>query len=202
MIEDKREVWTKWGGTFRGVSYEIMRGDMPWRREDKKEAWCFYLYIVLNRIPNTEYADSLWLPGTQNEKGRVSYKYSDSAIANLDWHCGCTFYQKMGGHDGESRIVKAGCDYGHYWDEGRSYDLDFVEFEAIECAESFLARVPDYKRHCHMVGGYWLPSEGVTSKDGKSFISFKGIEYAEKDITFNPTRCWWSIEKASEGVEA
>lgn len=194
-MKTERESWTKWNGSYRGVAYEVARGDFPPNRF-RQEAWCFYLYINLNRIPNLDYANSLWLPGEPDGKNCVSYSYSDSPIADLDWHCGCTFYEKLGGHDGIARIVKAGCDYGHYWDEGRSYTLDFVEFEAIECAKSFLSRVPDYKRHCFMVGGYWLPTEGVVSPDGSSFISFKGIEYAEKD-SVDSLNSWWRKEQSA-----
>lgn len=83
-------------------------------------------------------------------------------LANLDWHYGITYYKKYNGFDGSNKIIKVGCDYQHYYDECRSYSLDFINYEAKKCIDSFLKLVPNYKRRCIIIGDYWNPvSEGI-----------------------------------------
>lgn len=189
LIRELRNI-SVWHGNYRGVTFEINNWQNTYEKAYRKDNWAFYLYISLDRIPNQELAEQLWLPPEKDEKGRVHYKEYDSWLPNLDWHCGITWYSKESGLDGAERIIKAGCDYGHYWDEGREYSLDFVTYEVKKCIDSFKTIVPEYKWHCSMVGGYWLPSEGILSEDEVNFISNDGIKYAEKSRPENKNG-WW-----------
>lgn len=65
-----------------------------------------------------------------------------------------------------------------------------VTYEIKKCIDSFKTIVPEYKWHCSMVGGYWLPSEGILSEDEVNFISNDGIKYAEENWPEN-RNSWW-----------
>lgn len=166
---------TRWTGEYRGVSFEIHH--YP-ERDEGRGGWTFYLYLGLDRIPDTELAASAWLKPIKDKKDRVFYDYSDSWLASLDWHYGITFYEKVGGFDGAMKRIKVGCDYMHYWDEGSrdSYNQNWLQSDAEKAIDSFLAMVPDYKLHCPYIGGYWLPTEGKVISKG-FFVSNKGLEW-------------------------
>lgn len=136
MEHRKTEVFT---GKCNGVPYEIRR----WECGGEK-IWNYYLFLIEEQMPDV--FPSLWLDGKRmmiNEKPtrHILYEYENTLIADLEWHCGCTYYEKVGGFDGAQRVLKVGCDYNHLWDEGKHYDLSDIEHDVIDCVNSLLDRV-------------------------------------------------------------
>lgn len=155
---------TVWNGNYRDINYEIQNfkiGGLEHLGCSEQDCWTFYLYIKLDAIPE-EYIKSFWLDAEEGFNGRVSYPYSNSKLADLDWHCGITWYSKEGGLDGNSKAVKIGCDYQHYLDEGSVYDVEYVQNEAIACIDSLWEMFPNMKIWCSGCGKYYKPEEGCT----------------------------------------
>jgi len=147
MKIEKRETEI-WEGTYRGVDFEIKHFRRPPNEFNHEEThhWTYYLIIDLSKIPKESKPNQLWLKAKPDDKGRVFYRYNNCfLISHLDFHGGCTYYSKLGGFDGSSRVVKIGCDYQHLWDEGYIYDLEWVTGDVIKTIEQFLTYIPDYK---------------------------------------------------------
>lgn len=179
-----RKVWT---GKYDGVDFEINNfelGDI--------DQWTFYLYIKLDSIPDKKLRDSFWLkPRRKKEFGNhIFYDYYEHpVIGNIEWHCGCTWYSKESGFDGDKKIIKIGCDYGHYWDEGKTYDLDGVLEDTQKAIRSFRRLLPEYKYWCCGNGKLYNREEGVL-KDG---IFHSEEYYGDRD--------WFKKLKAKELLE-
>lgn len=164
---------TVWNDDYKGVSYEIQNFKLG-----DKNAWTFYLYIPLDAIPEDR-RERFWLTPeiTENSK-RISYSYYDEPlIADIEWHCGCTWYSKHG-MDGSPRVIQIGCDYQHYWDEGHFYNVDIVAMDARRAIDSFLEMVPDLMKRCSWDGRYVPESEG--QYHGELFYSNEGWRLSEK----------------------
>ena len=148
---EHREVKT-WSGEYMGVPYEIRQ----WSFSDGRPVWNYYLFLNELQLPDA--FPKLWLRGKKLKLGgrmtkHVYYEYDKTIIGNLEWHCGCTYYDKVSGHDGAVKIVKAGCDYAHLWDENRHYDLMEIEHGMMECVESLHNATTVLKR-CLYCGEY------------------------------------------------
>lgn len=164
---------TTWNDEYKGISFEIHKFKLG-----EKDAWAFYLYIPLDAVPEN-IRERFWLAPQKDETSRhIHYDYLDEPlINNIEWHCGCTYYEKYG-HDGEPRCVKIGCDYQHYWDEGHTYEVDYLVFEAKKAIDSFLELVPNMMKRCRW-NGSWVPEDqGILN--GDSFYSKEGWEASEK----------------------
>lgn len=165
----KPEKNTRWSGQFNGVQFEIQNFN-PY---NSKDFWTFYLYISIDKIPKENNPESFWLPPEKDDRGHIRYDYyKHQILGEIEWHCGMTFYSKEAGFDESPRIIKVGCDFQHYWDEGRDYDLEDVYAEAVEAAKSFRRLVLRYKYWCHWNGSLHSPSEIIVSGDG----AFKCVE--------------------------
>lgn len=159
---------TEWHGEFDGVAWEIQRFAGLAGFRERKHDWTFYLHICLDRIPAENNPESYWLPPRMDEKGRAHYDYYSSPLNDIDWHRGMTWYSKEAGFDGTRRVVKAGCDYQHYWDyeQGGEENVEWIKRDVVSAIQSFRALVPGYKYWCRWDGKLHAPSE-VTVEDGK-----------------------------------
>lgn len=177
MYYKKRET-EEWHGVYRGVNFEINKFK-SFSGMAQSFSWTHYLWIHLNRIPETY--TSLWLKGKKDERfGRVHYDYHKNEIINgIEFHGGCTWYSKEYGFDGDKKVIKIGCDYQHLWDEGRIYSLEYVLSEVKKSIDSFISLVPDYKYRCCGNGKLYSHNEGI-EKDG----SFYSMEYYGKEQWF------------------
>lgn len=139
-----------WRGKYREINYEINNFKLS-----ENDSWTFYLYIPLNILPK-EKRELFWLKPQRYKLSTsywIGYDYMQSNIINrIDWHCGCTFYEKHGGFDGHKKAVKIGCDYQHYWDEGCFYDLDIVLQDTKNAIDSLWRIIPDIKLRCGYCG--------------------------------------------------
>lgn len=161
-MDIKKEKSDIWKGTHNGVHFEIKN----WSRIDDyhMECWAYYLIIHLERIPKKYDPDSFWLEGKKTY-GRTTYDYFNHKILNdLDWHGGITWYSKISGFDGGEKIIKVGCDYQHYWDEGKTYNLSYLENDVKDTIDKFLKYIPDYKFRCIGNGKLYNSNEGHVVK--------------------------------------
>lgn len=66
-----------------------------------------------------------------------------------DFHCGVTYCQKIINKSfddnpenkswmADQTFYKIGCDYNHYWDEAKVYDIDFVCMEAERTIDNLI----------------------------------------------------------------
>lgn len=160
----------KFSGTYKGINFLISHhgiGDSY--RPDG--TWCYYLLIHENQLPD-EYRDDFILAPVFDVNGRLSHDYYSTKIADLDWHCGITYYNKEGGADGEPIVIKMGCDYSHYWDEGYRYDKESLLMDAKNSINKLFAMFPEIKIRSPYYGGYYKPSEGEINEHG-NFIAFE-----------------------------
>jgi len=161
----KSEIWR---GKYKGVGFEICKWQTIdyLRNNEKKDVWSFYLFIVIKSIP-TERQGQFWLEGKKSEgHDWVSYDYYGHTVGEIEFHCGCTYYEKASGFDNADKIIKVGCDYNHYWDEGHVYNLEDVHKEVEDAIDSLYELVPNMKCRCGGNGNYYLPEEGEFTADG------------------------------------
>jgi len=164
---------TSWIAQYRGVSFEVKR--WPLGVDYPKDAWNYYLLVDLAMLPEDANPASWWLTAKPMLIGRgVYYDYNFHPIMpKLDWHGGMTFYKKIAGLDGERiRVIKLGCDYQHYQDEGCSYTVGGVAGDVRRSIDKLWELVPGLKVRCSRTGDYCAPDEGEWVED--RFISNKG----------------------------
>jgi hypothetical protein len=169
---------TKYSGNYKGINFLIsLHGVDDTYRPDG--TWCYYLLINEKQLPD-EYRKDFILEPVFDDKGRLSHDYYATNIADLDWHCGITYYSKEGGADGEPITVKIGCDYAHYWDEGKFFDVDIVLNDVKGSIDKLYALYPKIKICSSLYGGYFSIDEGEFNKHG-NFVSFSEKEQWDID---------------------
>lgn len=112
-----------WSGTYREVRFEIVRFKPEYVNHD---IWCYYIYIPGKMIGKENYRRVFIDRSKKDEYGHRWYREYQSIIGDLDWHGGCTFYDITENRDGSDKVLKAGCDYDHLWDEERDFDYDQI----------------------------------------------------------------------------
>lgn len=158
-----------WSGTYRGIGFLVRSTDIPEFfgtsfYEPAKTVWAHYIFLHEQQVPDPDMREKMFLTPRLERMSpaspeRVLYHYSEGPIADLEWHCGITFYdlvQQMPGH----RVLKAGCDYQHYWDEGHRYDENICIMEAKATIDSLWRRHPDLLVRDTFTGAWVSPSSG------------------------------------------
>lgn len=165
-----------WSGQYDGIAFEINNWQEIWRQ---KQSWTYYLYIYLNRIPEQFNPESFWLIDKATDYNSITHDYfGHPIISQIDFHCGITYYEKKQGLKKDERIIKIGCDYSHYWDEGKEYIFDGILMDVENSIKDFKRLVPNYKYWCNYNGKLYNFAEGEMI-DGV-FRSFEGKKEAEK----------------------
>ena len=161
---------TRWDGNYRGVYFRISthrlseKSDPEWP-ELTKDNWAFYIYLIERQCP-VDYWEAIWLEPKRERGGWLNYPYYACPLADLEWHCGMTWYSKENGPDEEFGIVKAGCDYGHLWDEGYTYSVEGIKREVMACIDSLHEQTQILWR-CSACDEYGLPDgTGFVTRDG------------------------------------
>lgn len=122
-----REQWV-WQGNYRNIGFKIVSWSfetpMP---EWPSGNWNFYIYLPEGLCVNFS---EIWLADEVNEfpaSGRkyVSHDYMSGRTGQVEMHGGITWYEKNGYTEGH-RSVELGCDYQHFWDQGKEYDENDV----------------------------------------------------------------------------
>lgn len=163
----------KWGEHM-DVRYEISnhgRNKRHYRGDEVIEeagpgTWCYYVAVEEGMLDPADF-EKFWLQpcAERRRPDQPSYDYMSAAFACVHWHGGITYYEKRGGLDGAQRIVKMGCDFAHYWDDGRDYDFASVEFEAKKTIDE-LRDMFVFKRRC-VYSGKWYPADQMTEVKGR-----------------------------------
>ena len=167
----------KRSGNVNDIDYEIVnhsRSKYDFHSkamEPSRGTWCYYVIVSENMLPTEEF-EKFWLqPSSHRERSDGAkfpyYAYHEAGFCGADWHGGVTFYEKSGGIDGAPRRVKIGCDFGHYWDEGREYDFAHVESEAIATVQQLADMYPFYSRCPY--SGSWQPKDQMVEHNGKLY---------------------------------
>jgi hypothetical protein len=168
---------TTWSGSHKGIGFEIARWNyndsLTEGRENIKEGWNSYIILAIEMFPEECHKD-LWLEPDVSKYGSVYYSYSNDTISAIDFHCGCTYYDKMHGLDGGRKVIKVGCDYNHLHDEGMIYDVEYVHMEIKRAIESLIISQPNLKHRCVWNGKYYDVGDGYILRDD-TFYSFEGM---------------------------
>jgi hypothetical protein len=172
---DYKEIWN---GEYKGVKFEIAH----WRL-----GWNYYLYIPVEQLPievrtlfnlKGKYLDN----DIKRTHKRLYYEYSSKPIiSDLDWHCGITLYEKSRDEKGAIVGYKLGCDYMHFWDEGKNYSLPYVECEAKHSIDKLWEHIPNLLLRSAWNGEYY-PKDKVYYTDKGVCVALEHKEQWEKPI--------------------
>ncbi len=116
--------------------------------------WCFYLHLLVEQFPEALHPNLVQAKKT-SDYGSVHQPYAE-CLEDLDWHSGMTFYE-VSHVAGPFRTIKAGCDYDHYWDEGRDYCAEGVMADAKRCVDSLWTSFPALKTAAEIWDAYYKP---------------------------------------------
>lgn len=174
---------TKFSGSHKGIQFLISHHGVSDHQPDG--IWCYYILVHEDQLPE-EYKALFILPPVFDDKKRLSHDYMGSMLNDFDWHHGITYYSKEGGADGEPVMIKIGCDYNHYWDEGSSYSEITLEYDVKNSIEKMLEAFPEIMVRSRYYGGYFKASEGEF-KEGGGFVSFEELKR-------------WSVEHPPKSV--
>jgi|GEM_PF-5462347 len=176
-FDGKNNQRLEYSGRYRGILWTVLANASTDARSDRYFDFCHYIHVLLEQIPEDRRED-FWLKSKEHVRpasGKIDifYNYAGSIINSLEWHGGCTFYEKRGGIDGRPRWIKAGCDYMHSWDVGQYFDLDYVITEAKYTIDSLHKLIPNISIHC--CDGYCgkifhLENEGVYTGDERTYF--------------------------------
>lgn len=181
MMNKERSHKDVWNGTYRGIAYEVCR----WRHETgkslasvgpihltlTKDNWNYYLHINMKQVPEEYLArfDAKVVTEGDWAKKHLHYDEHSTVLADLEWHCGITFYEKTIHPDGHTMIIKAGCDYAHLYDEGVVFDIDSVERDAKATIDDLWDKAPYLLVWCQQDGCMASPNDGEVNEHG-SFV--------------------------------
>lgn len=175
----------RWSGAYRGVGLEVRRTDRP-EVEGLSRAydlWTYYIYLHEKQVPEEKRARFFLEPKIKQmpASGRdwLTYDYYKSALVDLPWHCGITYYGYKCAVPG-FRIICAGCDYNHDGDDAESnpFSREYVEYDVRKTVNALWEQHPDLLVRCGYNGEYyplsevepwgegWISAEGKAKRDG------------------------------------
>lgn len=167
----KLEYREHWTGKYRGIPFEVSSYTPSYSFGETHPIWTFYIFLRIEAIP-AEHRSKFFIERDMTKPHYARYDWSKCALNDLrEWHLGMTFYSVEA--DGE--CVKAGCDYNHYWDEGKwhGYNETFVAMEARALIDELHAKHPYLLVRCNYNGRYFPPDQMTAWGDG--YISPEGI---------------------------
>lgn len=139
MKEEQDLRWSEqWAGMYRDVRFLIKHFKIQ-GVDEFMDCWTFYIYVNPNSFPETV-RESLLPKRYYTQFGTRMDVPRDNPLENLNWHCGMTWTSVE--ENGE--VIKAGCDYQHYWDEGHTYTKEDVQADVVTCIDSLYEQFPEY----------------------------------------------------------
>src|SRR3990167_6546413 len=99
--------YTVYSGMYRGIAWSAHRTPTSEGMKERSRRdfdWTHYIHLNLDQIPES-HREQFWLPPkpvemSVSKRKYISYDYFDSIVSSLEWHGGCTFYEKTSGCDG------------------------------------------------------------------------------------------------------
>jgi hypothetical protein len=154
-------------GTHKGVSWDINHIERSYA-----QWWTYYIYLDKKKMLPEEF--KLFNAPLKHTEfgGKIKSHYDYYKIPDIDLHCGITFYEKNRDIFLEHFILKIGCDYNHYWDEGKQYQLEDIIMDVKNSVDSFLSRF-SYKRWCGNCGAIVDKTEGIITEPDDNQCAFK-----------------------------
>ena len=114
-------------GEYRGVCFEAVRWELC-----GETRWNYYIIPDISKLsPQAAYKYNLVV----GSDGHADFMTGDGFDA-ISWHGGLTYYSRI-----SNKLVKAGCDYGHGFDHGKTYTLAMVLDDMKNTVDSYLAAV-------------------------------------------------------------
>ncbi len=172
---------TVYRGEYCGVSWEINYIEREgWEKHGIKPWWTYYIYIHKGKMTPEQFA-LLDMPIKIDELSSSKRKYYEySKFPDLDFHCGCTYYDKTINNELNEYCLKIGCDYNYYWDENQDYSLQDILEDVRGTINKFLLQF-HYKRWCCNCGKIVDITEGhVLKQPDESAYNFKCNECYNK----------------------
>lgn len=170
-LDNFREL-KNWAGYIKGFYCEIVCWWPEYYPEDKKEPlWNYYVTIRREQIPTG--FDKLIgekITSIVASTGRESSYWREASV-DISMHWGITFYEPTFNDKGEVIAVKIGCDYNHLYDEGRSYNENYLLADAKNTIDEIIDLFPDYRIFCRGNGFYYPPSAGKLDEKSGDFYS-------------------------------
>jgi len=168
-----------WHFIYRGITIEIIQ---HWREDydypgTKKELWNYYLIMREDQIPEEKRSQFICTK-VVSQYGSWYYNYYQSALADLDWHGGITFYELLSAES--PKIFKAGCDFDHIWNHGHKYNVDYIMAAAKNTVDDLWEQHPDLFVRCNWTGKFFPASEMSPWNDG--YISKEGEELRQQSV--------------------
>jgi hypothetical protein len=141
----------RWRGHYRGITYEVSCHYRGWHDHDvrtgepRRACWAFYLYIPEAMVPEAKRDRFIAkrYPPEQMHGNPCHYDYYATALAHLEWHGGITYYTIHNADLVGYRVIEAGCDYQHAFDDGVRYDAESVACDARTCIDTLHTFHPD-----------------------------------------------------------
>lgn len=161
-------------GVYRGIRYEIKTWPVDGYLKNSlgvERGWAHYLLINVDKQVPEALREGFWLKPRPMmfASQMIGHDYMEGPTANIEFHGGITFYEKIGGLEGGDRWVKLGCDYQHLWDEGQRYTEQSVLSEVKASIDSFwddVCRTAPLARS-RWDGKYYEASAAVENEVGK-----------------------------------
>lgn len=161
----------RWSSRYKDVGIELtFHGYYP--EHGMKGIWCYYLVLNEEMFYEDDWKKLVMPVREDDPRFHNYYEFPD-----VDFHAGITFYEITShtAKDGRSiSVIKAGCDYGHLWDEERGYpdNYDSVLFDAKRSVSKLLELFPNRRMRCAWSGKWDEPDMFYESANGNVHKSF------------------------------
>lgn len=158
-------------GEYRGIPFEI-------NHPDNGYSFAYYVYLNLEHFEDKQLAESLWVDAVKGEFRKIYRMEKIPFLNDIYFHGGLTWYSKSFSLS-DDRVVKAGCDYGHDFDQYRFYDIHMV-LEEVKRTINDIHDSTKYLMYCNGCGELVSETEGRYDKHGcfwsNGCISKHGME--------------------------
>jgi len=159
--------------SYRGISFSIRKWRFaamdakidPRFPEAHQVRWNYYIYLFPEMFKEYDFDK---FKGEEDEFGYNDYA---SELHSIHWHGGCTYAEDKG------ECLKAGCDYSHIDDEGRTYCLDDIIRDVKFTIDTLFIQKPDLYIRCMGDGKYRHNS----AFDGNSKCSMPYLKKIKKE---------------------
>lgn len=144
-----RDKTTKWTEDYKGFIIEVCLIERPVPEEvleissNFRTSWYTSYFIVLKRKVSPEVWEKILLfPVSSEHYKNAHFDYFTGITGDIEFHGGITYYDQLYSVElNEVYGIKLGCDYNHYWDENKEYNLEEIFQDIKNSVDSFLRLV-------------------------------------------------------------